>query len=137
TRLPEDFDEARAIGRVAAEGGIDAIAVAPQRAQRARRHALELRMLLQREETVEYRARPAGEQLLVDDVEQLVDGLKIRVDRPRGELGGKQPGMHVLQQHDADLADRLRRAAVSDRPKSRASAVCTSNTSRSSRRPAR
>ncbi len=111
-RLAQDLDEARAIGRVAAKCGIDAIAVAPQRAQRARRHALELRMLLQREEAVEYRGRPAGEQLLVDDVEQLVDGLKIRVDRLRGELGGKQPRMQVLQQHDADLADRLRRPVI-------------------------
>jgi hypothetical protein len=69
-------------------------------------------VLLQREETFEYRRRAPDEQLLVDEIQQLVDGLKIRVDRPRGKLGGKQPGMHVLQQHDADLANRLGRPVI-------------------------
>jgi hypothetical protein len=67
----------------------------------------------------------------------------------RGDRGNSA-GMHVLQQDDVDLRDRLRRAVVAlhqvlagalrrvstDRS-SRASAFCRSNTSRSSRRPAR
>ena len=55
----EHRHEARAIGGIAAEGAVDAVAVAPQRAQRARRHALELAVLLQHQERVEHRRRAA------------------------------------------------------------------------------
>ena len=57
------------------------VAVVPQRAQRARRHALELAMALQREERVEDRAGRALEERLVAHVEELVDALELVVDR--------------------------------------------------------
>ena len=88
-RFAEDLDEAGAILRIAAEAGIDPAAVAPERAQRPRRHALQFRMALQREKRVEHRGRAPLEQRLVADVEQLVDGEEVhrRPERERRKRG--------------------------------------------------
>ncbi len=111
-RLAQDLDEPRAIARVAAEARVDAVPVAPQRAQRARRHPAEPRMALHREERIEHRRRALLEQRLVADVEKLVDRLERVVDRDRLVARRKEPRVQVLQQDDVDLADELRRAIV-------------------------
>jgi hypothetical protein len=68
-RLAEHLHEPRAIEGIGAKARVDAMPVAPQRAQRARRHALEFGVSLHRDERVEHGARAAHEQRLVGDVE--------------------------------------------------------------------
>ena len=79
-RLAQDLDETRAVDRIAAKRGVDAVAIAPERAQQRRRHALELRMPLQRQKAVEDRRRALDEQRVVLHVEQFVDRLEVGVD---------------------------------------------------------
>ena len=111
-RLAQQLDEPRAIARVAAEARVDAVPIAPQRAQRARRHPSELGMALHREERVEHRRRARLEQRLVADVEKLVDRLERVVDGYRLVLCRKEPRVQVLQHDDVDLPHELRRAVV-------------------------
>ena len=79
-RFPEHLHEAGPVRRVAAEAGVDAMAVSPQPAQRPRRHAFQLRLALHRQERVEHRRGPTLEQRLVADVQELVDREKLVVD---------------------------------------------------------
>ena len=51
----EHRHEARTVGGIAPESAVDELAVAPQRTQRARRHSLQLAVLLQREKGIEHR----------------------------------------------------------------------------------
>ena len=111
-RLAKDGHESGAVRGIAPECGVDPVAIAPQRAQHVRRHALEFRMHLQRDKAIQNRRRALAEQIVVAEVEQLVDRLKIVVDRLHRELRGEQASVQVLQQDDADLAHRFRRAVV-------------------------
>ena len=111
-RLAENLQEARTVGRVAPERGVDAIAVAPQGTQRPRRHPLQFRMPLYRQERIEHRAGSALEQRLVAKMEELVDRDVVIVDRNGLRRHWKQPRMQVLQQDDVDLADELRRTVI-------------------------
>ena len=95
-RLAKDGHESRAVLGVAPERGVDTVAVTPQRAQHVRRHALELRMHLQCEKAVENRRRALAEKIVVVEVQQLVDRLKIVVDRLHRELRRKQASVQVL-----------------------------------------
>ena len=90
-RLAQDVDEARAIVRIAAKRRHRRDCDCATSARNgSRRHALELRMLLQRQKAVEYRGRSTGEQRVVLQVEQLIDGLEVGIDRPRVSFGGEQ-----------------------------------------------
>ena len=108
----EHRDEARAVGRIAAERRVDQLPVAPQRAQRARGHALQLAVPLHHQERVQHRRRAPQEEIGIGDVEQLVDLPEVVVDRHG--LGGRrvEPRVHVVQQHGVDLAHQFRRAVV-------------------------
>src|SRR5215218_3053997 len=53
TRLAKDLQKTCTVGRIAAEIGVDAIAVSPERAQGSRRHSLELGMALNCQECIE------------------------------------------------------------------------------------
>src|SRR5665213_1007739 len=112
TRLTEQCDEARAIGRVAAKRGVDPVAAAGDRAQRARGQAFQLRVPLECQERVEYRRWLAFEQLRIGDVQQLVDRAEIAADRDRHCIGREYPHVQVLQQDRVDQAHSSRRARV-------------------------
>src|SRR5205809_4876691 len=62
-RLLQQRKESRAVARISPEGSVNARARAPERAQRLRRHAFQLRVLLHDEKTLEDRARLALEQI--------------------------------------------------------------------------
>ena len=75
--------ESRAVARIAPERGVDALARAPQGAQRLGRHALELRVLLHDQEALQDRGGIALEQIGAARIEQLADAREFFVDRPR------------------------------------------------------
>ncbi len=105
--LLQDLQEEDTVRGVGAKRGIDLIAVDPQRAQGARRHALELGALLQQQEAFEQRGRVALEDVLVADVEQLAHDLEARVDHDRGAAVGEDHAAVVLQQHGVELHHHL------------------------------
>ena len=108
----EELDEALPVRRVLAERGVDAVAVAPQRAQRPRRHAGQLAVALHEQEGVEHRAGPPREHALVANVQELVDRLELVVDRDRRRGDREQPRVQVLQQDRAHLPHQPRGAVV-------------------------
>ena len=109
----EQLDETGAVLRVGAEIVIDQRARAPQGADRSRRHSLQLRVALHRQEGFEDRAVVGVEDVLVDDVEKLVGVLEARVDRHRRRLGrGEDHRADVLHQDRVELGDRFRRAVI-------------------------
>ena len=97
-RLAKELDEARTVCRVVPELRVDAMPIAPQRAQRAGRHAAQLRMSLQHHECVEHRPGIGREQRLVSNIEQLVHALETLIDDDWFDGGWVQLRMQVLQQ---------------------------------------
>ena len=115
-----------------------------------RRHALEFRVLLQRQEAVEDRRRPLANRSSSLRSSNSSTAWKSASMVRTFTSARKQARVQVLQQDHVDLADRFGGAIVAlhellgsapirrvRKPISCASAVCTSNTRRSSQRPAR
>jgi len=93
--------------------GVDALARAPQGAQRLGRHALELRVLLHDQEALQDRPGVSLEEIGAARVEQLADAREFFVDRfGVGIPDGKDLGADVLQHDGVELGDGLGRAEV-------------------------
>jgi hypothetical protein len=103
----EHLDEAGAIGRIAPEPAVDQLPVTPQRAQRARGHALECAVLLHHEKGVEHGRGAPRKEFLIAHLEQFVDGFELRVEWHRRRERRMEPGVQVLQQDDVHLAHQL------------------------------
>ncbi len=104
----EDLQEARAIFGIAAEARVDPVPIAPKGTQRTRRHAFEFRVPLQRQKRIEHGGRPAFEQRFVTEIEELVDGDELVVDRDRFSRHREQFRVQVLQEDHVRLADDFR-----------------------------
>src|SRR5436309_12807580 len=112
-RLLQQRKESRAVARISSKGSVDARARTPQGAQRLRRHALQLRVLLHDEKTLEDRGGLALEQIGRVRFEQFTYAPEFPADfRNIGIPRWKNLGAHVLQQYDVELCYRLRRAEV-------------------------
>ena len=112
-RLLQQGQKSRAVPRIAPEGHADARARAPQCAQRLRRHALQLRMLLHDKKALEDRRRLAFEQVGGVRFEQFADPPELLADlRTVGIPRRKDFGTHVLEQYGIQLGDGFRRAKI-------------------------
>src|SRR5258706_3783235 len=112
-RLLQQGKEIRAIPRIASKCGVDAVARAPERAQRLRRHALQLRVLLHDEKTLEDRGGLALEQIGRVRFEQFTYAPEFPADFRNIEIPRrKNLGTHVLQQYGVELGYGFRGAEV-------------------------
>ncbi len=112
-RRLQDGQEARAVDRVAPERAVHLVAHVVQRAQRARRQALQALGGLVQQEGLEDRVRLAQVQVVAGDLEQaaavqeaFVDRLHRQVFRPVDAF------LEVEQQHLVELRHRLGRPVV-------------------------
>src|SRR5438445_12493805 len=112
-RLLQQRKESRAVPRIASKRRIDASARAPEGAQRLRRHAFELRVLLHDEKTLEERGGVAIEHIGRMRLQQFPHPPELSADlRYVGIPRRENFGTYVLEQYGIQLSDRLRCAEI-------------------------
>ena len=106
--LLEQFEEQRAVFRIASKFGVDAALGAPQGAQGARGHALEFGALHLQQEAFENGARIALEYVFVAHVELLAHHLEVGIEDDRRALACRQQAIaEDLHDQCVELRDQF------------------------------
>src|SRR5687768_17443739 len=108
-RLAQDFHEQGAVAGIAPECRINEWRCPPHCSQRSRTAALQVRMLLQQQNTLQDGARVLAEYVLIAYFQPFAALLETLIDNDRGRiLIGKNLGAQREQQYGVDLCYRLR-----------------------------
>ena len=107
--LLEQGNKGSLVFRIVAECFVDKGTGAPERANGPSRHPTQFRVLLHDQKCLENGAGLPVEDVFVDNVEELVDGLESRTDR-YGRVGMCRENRRadVLQKNGVELGDDLR-----------------------------